>query len=364
MNLTERIEYLVLFGELLSSLTQKLNDNISKASNISSKTDKLAGKYFDLFKKKIEEAEIQNPWFTKKNILLRLISLSNSLSHKNLNNWINKYYSFSEKTKQKKIAVIMAGNIPLVGFHDMLCVLITGNIFVGKPSSKDIILYELVSELLQAVNTEFKELMIIEKNKLNDFDAIIATGSNNASRYFEYYFSKYPNIIRKNRTGIAVLSGNETMNDLQKLADDIFLYFGLGCRSVSKIYFPQNYDFNLFFKSIQSYKYIINHNKYANNYNYNKSILQMNNIQFFDNGFVILKNDNHIYSPISIINYEYYNNIKQIIKNISNQRENIQCIVSNIKEITDKIDFGCSQYPELWNYSDNIDTIKFIKNIN
>ena len=204
---------------------------------------------------------------------------------------------------------------------------------------------------------------ICEK-KLSNFDAIIATGSNNTSRYFEFYFKNYPHIIRKNRNSIAILNGNETQEELHNLADDIFLYFGLGCRNISKIYVPNAYNFDIFFKAINHYKNIINHKKYANNYKYHKSILLIHKTLHLDNGFLLLKEDFSISSPISIIYYEKYHNINDLTKIANQNLENIQCIVTNCNEFENKIKFGQAQKPELWDYADNVDTLNFLMQIN
>ncbi|MDA3780729.1 MAG: aldehyde dehydrogenase, partial [Bacteroidales bacterium] len=261
------------------------------------------------------------------------------------------------------VGVVTAGNIPLVGFHDMLCVLLSGNKFIAKLSSKDNKLMQVIRYYLISLNSEFEELIRFEEQKLSGFDAIIATGSNNSSRYFEYYFGKYPNIIRKNRSSIAVLTGNETIKQIKALADDIFLYFGLGCRNVSKLLLPEDYNFENLFNNIEHYAHIYNHNKYANNYDYNKSIYLMNKTKHLDNGFVLLKEDEGMSSPIAVIYFQYYKKIEDVYNYITLNKENIQCVVSDNNEIEKAIKFGDAQYPELWDYADNVDTMEFLINI-
>jgi hypothetical protein len=253
----------------------------------------------------------------------------------------------------------MAGNIPLVGFHDMLCVLISGHIFLGKMSSKDDQILKTIAEILIAINPEFNELINFT-DKLSNFDAIIATGSNNTSRYFESFFKNYPHIIRKNRNSIAILNGKETQDELYKLADDIFLYFGLGCRNISKLFVPKEYNFDNFLDAIKHYQNIITNKKYFNNYKYNKSILQINKTPHIDNGFMLLKEDYAISSPISTIYYKEYINILDLKKIVNQSLDNIQCIVTNNNHFNNAVKFGQAQKPELWDYSDNVDTLNFM----
>ncbi|MFP4024426.1 MAG: acyl-CoA reductase [Thiohalospira sp.] len=314
----------------------------------------------------IANDHIFNPWFTENNIRKSIQAIGDSLTPEKLKKWINHYPELKKEKPAKKIGVITAGNLPLVGFHDFISVLISGHQFYGKLSSKDNRLLKFLIDFLIEYNAEFNNLIQIEENQLKSFDAIIATGSNNTSRYFEYYFGRYPNIIRKNRNSVAILDGNETDEDIRLLADDIFSYFGLGCRNVSKLFVPKNYCFDSFFKYIQHYQSIYNHNQYANNYDYNKSIYLMNQIQHFDNGFVLLKEDMGLSSPIAVVYYEYYNNIKDIkdIKDFLNlNNDQVQCIASNIEISENVVRFGKTQQPELWDYADNIDTIDFLLNL-
>ena len=273
------------------------------------------------------------------------------------------YPLLQEKRNAKRIGVITAGNIPLVGFHDFLSVLISGNIFVGKLSSKDDKLLPNVIDLLIEIEPKFKNYIFISENKLENFDAVIATGSNNSARYFEYYFGKYPHIIRKNRNSVAVITGNETTVDLQLLADDIFLYFGLGCRSVSKLFLPDGYNLDNIFRNSLKYKEVINHNKYANNYDYNRAIYLLNLTEFKDNGIMLMKEDINMASPISVVYFENYSKLETIKQRLDIEKDNIQCIVADKTVINEAIPFGESQKPQLWDYADNVDTINFLLNI-
>ncbi len=308
-------------------------------------------------KKTIKKAETENGWFTSENIIGALNNWSDALSEKNLQQWVSKYEI--EETKPKNIAIIMAGNIPLVGFHDFLSVLITGNKVLAKLSSNDKTLLPLFAEYLISVEPEFKNYIVFTEERLKNFDAVIATGSNNTARYFDYYFGKYPNIIRKNRNSVAVLTGKESEEDLKMLADDIFCYFGLGCRNVSKLYIPESYDFEPFFKAMLSWKEIIHNHKYINNYDYNKAVYLMDSFPLLDNEFMLLKEDDGFSSPISVVFYEKYTSLDNLKEELKTKSENIQCTVSTAG-LPNEITFGKAQHPELWDYADGVDTIDFL----
>ncbi len=308
----------------------------------------------------VSNDHILNAWFTKKNIKRAISAIGDSLMPEKLEKWIDNYPDIEKYYSKKNIGVITAGNIPLVGFHDFLTVLISGNRFIGKLSTKDNRLLKFIADYLIKLNTDFTSLIEFTGNKLENFDAVIATGSNNTSRYFEYYFGKYPHIIRKNRNSVAILYGNETDEELKTLGDDIFSYFGLGCRNISKIFFPKDYSFDSFFENLQEFFPVYNHNKYANNYDYNKSIYLMNQIQHFDNGFVILKEDEGLSSPIGVVYFQYYDDINNAKEYIHLNKDQIQCVVSKPNLIENTIHFGKAQQPELWDYADNIDTMEFL----
>ncbi len=312
----------------------------------------------------INQSIIHNSFFTETTIRFALKSISDSLIPDKLYKWISAY-SFQENSaiSIRTVGVVMAGNIPLVGFHDFLCVIISGNKFFGKLSHSDSFMLPAIAEILIDIDSDYSSKIEFTTEKLERFHAVIATGSNNTSRYFEYYFSKYLNIIRKNRTSLGVISGNETLEQLTHLADDIFMYFGLGCRNVTKLFVPQNYDFSQFIRACNGYSPICDHNKYKNNYDYYKTIFIMNNQPFIDSGFFLLHEDISIHPPVSIINYEYYTNKQSVIDFINSQAENIQCIVSDNFEIKNRICFGSAQKPQLWDYSDNTDTMNFLLNL-
>jgi len=344
MDLSKRIESFITLGEFLRNFSQERIDD----------------KHSKILKEIITNDKIYNPWFTQDNILHSVNAIGESLKQDKIECWINKYPSLLDNILPKKVGVITAGNIPLVGFHDFLTVLISGHIFKGKLSTKDNRLLKFISDFLVDLDPDFRDLIIFTEDKLENFDAIIATGSNNTARYFEYYFGKYPHIIRKNRSSVAVLTGEETSVDIQKLGIDIFSYFGLGCRNVSKLFIPEDYCFDNFFENIETFKEVYHHNKYANNYDYNKSVYLMNQIQHFDNGFLILKEDENLSSPIGVVFFQHYNDIQKVDELLSLNNDLIQCVVSRSELIKNSLYFGKAQEPELWDYADNIDTMEFL----
>ena len=346
MTLKERTEAFTALGQKLDLLLSEENNQNSDFN------DFLLNCYYS------------NKWFDKKNIRFALSQIVEMLRPEKLYKWIDAYdSSHFKKDNPRRVGVILAGNIPMVGFHDFLCILISGHIFIGKLASNDNLLMPYVADLLCGIDAHFKQFVFFKDDLREGFDAVIATGSNNSSRYFEYYFGKYPHIIRKNRNSTAVLSGNESEADLEALADDICLYYGKGCRSVSKIFIPQNYNFEKLFHALKKYEHFSNSSKYFNNYEYYKSIFIINNTAFKDNGFIILKEQEGFNSPVSILYYEYYENIKDVNNIIAENQMNIQCVVSTVESISNKIDFGFSQKPDLWEYSDNVDTLDFLSKL-
>lgn len=317
--------------------------------------------FFDQFVSIIENQQHYNGWFTKEQVIHAVQSWADALTNDNLTQWL-KTYSFSNDKEPKTVGLILAGNIPLVGFHDVLSVLISGNIAKIKLSSNDQQLLKTITQYLVALNPEFSNRIHLVEGKLENFDAVIATGSNNTARYFEYYFREKPSIIRKNRNSVAILTGNETKEDLIGLGEDIFRYFGLGCRNVSKIFIPKDYDFKTFFEAMYEYGDIIHYEKYANNYDYNKAVFLMSNFKLLDNEFLTLKEDEGYSSPISSVFYEYYDSLDIIKDRLKNDVEKIQCIVSK-NVLKNSIPFGKTQRPELWDYADNVDTLDFLLNL-
>jgi hypothetical protein len=305
----------------------------------------------------------KNSWFTESNIEFAINETCRRLRYDSLEQWINFYPELRENSLSKNIGVITAGNIPLVGFHDFLSVLISGNVFVGKLSSKDDSLLQKVIQILVDIEPEFKKYIRLTTLLPKTIDAVIATGSNNTGRYFDYYFGKYPHIFRKNRNSAAILTGNENDKQLSGLADDMLLYFGLGCRSVSKLFLPIGYDLNSIFKASMKYHDLIKHHKYANNYDYNRVIYMMNKINFKENGFLILKEDISLASPISVVHYEFYDEMNVVLKRLEVEKSFLQCIVCEEKAYKKSVPFGASQKPELFEYADDIDTIRFLLNL-
>ncbi|SHG95862.1 acyl-CoA reductase [Flavobacterium johnsoniae] len=314
--------------------------------------------FFDDFEKLIHLSQSHNGWYTPEQVYFAVKSWADALTEENITKWISKY-DFSANQKEKTVALILAGNIPLVGFHDFLSVLITGNKALVKTSSNDQHLLPFLAKYLIAVDENLKDKITFVEGKLENFDTVIATGSNNTARYFEYYFKDKPSIIRKNRNSAAVLNGKETKEDLEALGEDIFRYFGLGCRNVSKLFVPKDYSFENFFQAVFKYQDVIHYEKYANNYDYNKAVFLMSNFKLTDNGFLTLKEDSSYASPISSVFFEYYENLEDLKSRLKAEEEQIQCIVSN-NLIENSVSFGQTQNPQLWDYADNVDTITFL----
>jgi len=307
----------------------------------------------------ISSQQEKNEWFTPDNVRLALESVVEELRDENLRDWTNSYPGLQTVREPLTVGVVMAGNIPLAGFHDFLCVLLSGNRIVARTSSKDPDIMVWMADLLVSVEPRFSDMIIFRNDGLRDFDAVIATGSDNTSRYFEYYFGKYPNIIRRNRNSVAILDGNEGENELEAMAEDIFSYFGLGCRNVSKIFVPADYDLNLLSHHWQAFSNIISHKKYANNYDFNKAVFIVNREAFTDTGFLLFKESVALSSPVSVLFFERYGNREEVILSLEGQRDKIQCITG-----TGFTAHGKAQRPHLWDYADGIDTIEFLLKIN
>jgi hypothetical protein len=320
---------------------------------------------YELFETKItdtvEQAFYHNGWFTKENVLRALSEIAVLLEEKNIQDWLKQYPEAElNKKSDKTIGVIMAGNIPLVGFHDMLSVLISGNKIIARLSSQDKLLPVLIADILFEINAAFRNRIFFTETPFKEIDAIIATGSNNSARYFEHYFSKHPHIIRKNRNSIAILSGKETENELYELGNDIFAYYGLGCRNVSKIFVPDTYNFDAFFRAIYEHNAVVNNKKYGNNYDYNKTVYLLNNEKLLDNGFLLLRQDKLLTSPVGVLFYEYYNDLEKLEASLLNIENQLQCVVAKNSSLPRNVDFGQSQKPNLSDYADGIDTVAFM----
>ena len=305
------------------------------------------------FENLIQKTTILNPWFTPSNVRLALDRWSQTLTAQNLLNWMSSYET--KEIESKTVALVMAGNIPMVGFHDLLAVLMVGHKALVKLSSQDAVLMPYLVQQLTQIDPYFEDRVVFTKEKLQGFDMVIATGSNNTARYFYYYFSKYPNILRKNRNSVAVLTGQESVDDLKALADDVFQYFGLGCRNVTKLMVPESYDFQDFFGGMYHFSDIINHHKYANNYDYHKAVELLNGTDLLDNGFLLLKNSSQYASPIGMLHWESYSDRILLQSKFSQDQEFIQCVVGQ-----DYVPFGNAQRPSLSDFADGIDTVEFL----
>lgn len=342
MKLSDRIE-------AFSSLGETLRDAIAgKATPFTTRIWQLT-----------ETQHINNPWFTPENVKLALNAIAGELTRENLTRWCSAYPGLDSGKKPLNAGVVMAGNLPLAGFHDFLCVLISGNRIIAKTSSKDPDLIRLIADIIISFNPEFGSLISLTEDQISDFDIVIATGSDNSSRYFEYYFGKYPHIIRKNRNSIAIIDGTESDGELRSLGTDVFSYFGLGCRNVSKLYLPDKYDITKIVGFWDQYSSVINHNKYANNYDFYKAIYLINKEHFTDTGYLILKESNELSSPVSVLYFSYYRSAADLNDQTEMLKDKIQCITGH-----NYVPFGKAQVPALWDYADGIDTLDFLSKKN
>jgi hypothetical protein len=320
-----------------------------------------------------------NSWFTPENQLLALSEIRDHFLDKNkLKKWLSKYkieenteggqkesqteHSLqTSKLKRKSVGLVLAGNIPLVGFHDILCVFAAGHLSRIKLSDKDPFLLPLLLDKLKEIDPRTADYFDTTTERLKDFDAVIATGSNNSARYFEAYFGKYPHIIRKNRNAVAILRGSEKVEELRCLGDDIFQYFGLGCRNVSKLYLPKGYNFNLLLETLHERNDLVLHDKYKNNFDYNFTILILNKIKYESNGCILMREAKEIASPISMVYYEFYDSLAQVKRDLAAQKEEIQLVVSPVKiPQLPTFKFGEAQKPSLSDYADGVDTMQFL----
>ncbi|MEX0288669.1 MAG: acyl-CoA reductase [Flavobacteriaceae bacterium] len=344
-----RLQAFVKLGDFLREYCEYANDSLKKMDN--------AHPLFAKMDESIIKAGHANGWFTKEHVLFALEQWGNLLTKEGLAIWLSNYEL--EGVKSKDVAIIMAGNIPLVGFHDFLSALITGNNVIVKLSSNDKVLLPFIAELLQEYDPGLQNGIRFQEERLGEFDVIIATGSNNTARYFDYYFKGKPRIIRRNRVSIAVLNGKETPGMLRALGEDIFRFFGLGCRSVSKIFVPEGYSFDAFFEAIYDFRGMIDLVKYANNYDYNKAVYLMSEYKLLDNGFLLLKEDEGYGSPIGTLFYEHYGSEEDLKKRLKKDADSLQCIVS--QGLTrNEVPFGQTQCPALTDYADGVDTVEFL----
>lgn len=306
------------------------------------------------------QAQAENQWFTEESIRQALKGVCELLKKEALEDWIARYNFDGEP---KKVACVLAGNIPMVGFHDMLCVLLSGHHFVGKLSSKDSKLLPTLAKVLENSQPDFgKSITFSESLQGVNYDAVIATGSNNSARYFEHYFGGKPHIIRKGRSSVAILSGEETVEELEGLADDIFMYFGLGCRNVSKIYIPKGFDVRKIFPYFEKYKAYANHHKWMNNYDYNRSINLVNQASFYETGFALFQEHTALVSPIAMVYYEQYESASELCARLAANDDELQCVVANLEQ-GKFVPFGKVQFPKSDDYADGIDTLAFLEKI-
>ena len=349
MTLQNRINAFVILGKFLNQFDTHQKDEDLAALNT---------KFYEGFEYLILRQKAFNGWFDKESVFAAIAAISLSLTEKQLTDWMAEYDL--KENQNKRVGVIMAGNIPLVGFHDFLTVVLTGNVVLAKMASDDKTLLKIIGEILVFIAPELEpQIKFVEK--LENFDAVIATGSNNSARYFEAYFGKYPHIIRKNRNSIAIINEKDTSEDLKPLGIDIFQYYGLGCRNVSKLYFPKGYKIDTFFEAIfEKYQTVVHHNKYANNYDYHKALYLLAGYQMLDNDFVLLKEEQTLTSPVGVLYYEFYEDVPQLEKTLSEIKNDIQCVVSSKNTPINTFAFGEAQCPTLNDYADGVDTVQFL----
>jgi hypothetical protein len=350
MNREKIIEAFSFLGEFMSQFQSFETEKKNLALN---------EEFYESFSSAIYAAKIHNGWFEEKQVRRSILAISEWLTKDILSNWASDYPS---ATDAKRVAVIMAGNIPLVGFHDFVCVLLSGNKVLVKLSSDDKVLLPLLAKVLIRLDEEFKDRIQFTDARLENFDAVIATGSDNTSRYFDHYFGKYPHIIRKNRNSVAVLSGDESKEDLIALGDDIFAYYGLGCRNVSKVYVPKGYDFDPLFEALYQYKDVADNKKYANNFDYYRALFLMGGNKMLENGFILFREDDSLASPISMLHHETYESVDALKLDLESKKDQIQCVVSSLN-ISDSFKLGQAQCPAVNDYADGVDTMAFLAHL-
>jgi len=304
----------------------------------------------------IQRAYHNNSWFTPNNIKFSLFALSQMIDAKLLSSWINSYNIIDQN---KRIGVIISSNIPFVGFFDFLCILLSGNIFIGQLSSSNKILLPYLASILLELNPNFRHYIFFENN-IKNIDLLISTGSDNSANYFQYKYSNLKKIIRGNRTSVAILNGFESVNDYNNLANDVYTYFGLGCRSVSKLFVPVNFNFDKIKEVFENYNFFESTIQYMDNYKYQKTLHIMNDIDYVDFDNLLLVQSNEFDSPISVLYYEYYNSLEDLNSLLSDYSDQIQCVVSQDNTIKNTIPFGLCQKPTLYDYPDRVDIMKFI----
>ena len=307
------------------------------------------------FEVALTQAHIRNGWFTEEQVRHAAKGLSHMLAEEAMKTWLGRYPGLEQPHPSKTIGIIMAGNVPFVGFHDLMCVLLSGNRAKVKTASDDAGLTPALIALLSHFAPDLADQVELTPGKLGDVDAIIATGSNNTARYFEHYFGKLPRIVRKGRTSVAVLDGTETEAELTVLGEDVFRYFGLGCRNVGKLFIPKDFDLDRLFGAFFKWKEIVNHNKYANNYDYNRAVWMLDRAPIMENGFLVMKEEHALNSPVAALYYERYSDAPAVEARLKEEEENLQCIVGH-----GHLPFGAGQFPGPGDYADNVDTLEFL----
>lgn len=332
MNLQERKEILVRLGTYLLSTDEDLQTATRRAA-------------------------AENAWFTPEFITLSLTNIATQyLSEESLQTLLRTYAIPAENNLPEKVGIVMAGNVPAVGFHDLLCTFLAGHHAYIKLSSKDTVLIRFMVKKLVEWNPSAEEYFVFAE-LLRGCNAYIATGSNNSSQYFAYYFNKYPHIIRRNRTSVAILTGDETAAELEKLADDVYQFFGLGCRNVTQVYVPEGYNFEPLLNAFKKYNYLADHQKYKNNYDYNLAIHLLNNRYYMSNESLLLVEDASPFSPISQLHYQFYKNVDEVKQKLAGN-DSIQCVVSK-----EDVRFGAAQRPGICDFADGVDTMQFLVNL-
>ena len=345
MNPEQRIKAFVELGHEIREIAQ------SETNNLNIRQQQLQELAANLY--------LNNAWFTPTNTLQALDGIARLLDENSLRGWLEKYPL--QDDRDKTVGVVMAGNLPAVGFHDFMCVLLSGCRITAKLSSDDRLLIPAIAAMLVAIEPKFADRIHFTDGKMPPFEAMIATGSNNSARYFEYYFGKYPHIIRKSRTSIAILDGKETEADLKGLADDVFMYFGMGCRSVTKFMVPLDYDPVPFLNATAHWDNLIHHSKYLNNYEYSRAAFLVNSIPHFDTGYLLMRQENALHSPIGVLNFERYTNRESLMQSVNEQLENLQCIVAREGIYEGSVLPGYAQKLGPMDYADNVDTMKFLQ---
>ncbi len=354
MNLSKRTEAFIQLGEAFGHAAESLRNG---------KTGPATGNAMTMFLKAAFDSEQANPWFSIREVIRSLEALACMLEPGKIRKWMSPFVENGLEQPPLNILVIMAGNIPLVGFHDMLCVLLTGNRLIAKLSSGDELLPKATAGLLLSIEPGFAPYINFSAGKAAGFDAVIATGSNNTSRYFDYYFGNYPHIIRRNRNSIALIQGDETEEELRKLAVDVFSYYGLGCRNVSQLWIPESYEHGILAAAWKPWAQIMENRRYRHNYEYQRAIFQVNRMMHTDTGFVLLAENESVSSPTGVIHLKRYKQQQAFYGYLNSNRDRIQCAVipPSIKTPEDGcLLFGDTQLPEPWDYADGVNTLEFL----